>query len=170
MLCQSAALLTLASPFSYRSTLQSVHVHGLLPSSSSPSGCHHSDPVRLHERRRPGCPVGSGEALHGIAGFYVRPWEYLGTLYVALALSLPSGATAACKRRKDDHRFAKQTPYYFLTTYTTLKVTSLDPNSILPAVPLIISNFTCGFGRVSRARRPRPSLLKPFPIPLRLDH
>ncbi|ORY70805.1 major facilitator superfamily domain-containing protein [Leucosporidium creatinivorum] len=44
--------------------------------------------------------------------------------------------------------FGYLTPYYFLTTYTTLKVPSLDPNSILPAVPLIISNFTCGFGRI----------------------
>lgn len=37
---------------------------------------------------------------------------------------------------------AEQTPYYFLTAYTTIKCPELDPNSILPAVPLIISNFT----------------------------
>lgn len=47
-----------------------------------------------------------------------------------------------------------QTPYYFLTAYTTLKVPSLDPTSILHAIPLTVANFACGFGRVSSRLSP----------------
>lgn len=32
-------------------------------------------------------------------------------------------------------------PYFFLTTYTTLNCPELDPNSISPAVPLVLANF-----------------------------
>ncbi|ORY56451.1 major facilitator superfamily domain-containing protein [Leucosporidium creatinivorum] len=44
--------------------------------------------------------------------------------------------------------FGYLTPYYFLTAYTTFKCPQLDPTSITPAVPLIISNFTSGMGRI----------------------
>lgn len=44
-----------------------------------------------------------------------------------------------------------QTPYFYLTAYTTLKCPQLDPNSIRPAIPLVVSNYTSGMGRVSVA-------------------
>ncbi|KAM0745860.1 MFS general substrate transporter [Meredithblackwellia eburnea MCA 4105] len=40
------------------------------------------------------------------------------------------------------------TPFIFLTPYTTAKCPQLDPNSILPAVPLIVGAFISGIGRV----------------------
>lgn len=37
--------------------------------------------------------------------------------------------------------FGYLTPYYFLTTYTQLKVSSLEPQSIEAALPLVMANF-----------------------------
>lgn len=42
-----------------------------------------------------------------------------------------------------------QTPYFYLTSYTTLKCPQLDPTSITPAIPLVVANYTSGMGRVS---------------------
>ncbi|KAM0792202.1 hypothetical protein ACM66B_004899 [Microbotryomycetes sp. NB124-2] len=44
--------------------------------------------------------------------------------------------------------FGFLTPFYYLTSYTTLKCPELDPQSILPAVPLIVANLAGCFGRV----------------------
>ncbi|GAA5880297.1 hypothetical protein JCM8547_001692 [Rhodosporidiobolus lusitaniae] len=44
--------------------------------------------------------------------------------------------------------FGFLTPSYYLTAYTQAKVPSLDPNSLQGAVPLIVSNFSLGVGRV----------------------
>ncbi|GAA6006263.1 hypothetical protein JCM10207_000581 [Rhodosporidiobolus poonsookiae] len=44
--------------------------------------------------------------------------------------------------------FGFLTPSYYLTDYTQKMVPSLDPNSLAPAVPLIVSNFMLGIGRV----------------------
>jgi len=58
-------------------------------------------------------------------------------------------SSRALNRPADSLFFSSQTPYYFLTAYTTFKCPQLDPKSITPAEPLIISNFTSGMGRVS---------------------
>ncbi|KAI5474607.1 engulfment and cell motility protein 1 [Pseudohyphozyma bogoriensis] len=39
-------------------------------------------------------------------------------------------------------------PPYFITSYTTRQVPTLDPKSIAPAVPLIVGNFFSGSGRI----------------------
>ncbi|GAA6063150.1 hypothetical protein JCM10212_006308 [Sporobolomyces blumeae] len=44
--------------------------------------------------------------------------------------------------------FGFLTPSYYLTAYTTQECPELDPNSLAPSVPLIVSNFTLGIGRV----------------------
>jgi len=36
----------------------------------------------------------------------------------------------------------------FLTAYTTVQCPELDPDSLAPSIPLIVSNFTLGIGRV----------------------
>ncbi|GAA5895122.1 uncharacterized protein JCM6883_002326 [Sporobolomyces salmoneus] len=40
------------------------------------------------------------------------------------------------------------TPPYYLIAYTTVQCPELDPNSLAPSVPLIVSNFMLGIGRV----------------------
>jgi hypothetical protein len=54
----------------------------------------------------------------------------------------------SCKSSADSYNIL-QTPYFYLTAYTTLKCPQLDPNSIRPAIPLVIANYTSGIGRVS---------------------
>ncbi|GAA6008015.1 hypothetical protein JCM11491_006578 [Sporobolomyces phaffii] len=44
--------------------------------------------------------------------------------------------------------FGFLTPPYYLTAFTTEQCPQLDPNSLAPSVPLIVSNFTLGIGRV----------------------
>ncbi|GAA5864588.1 hypothetical protein JCM1840_002160 [Sporobolomyces johnsonii] len=44
--------------------------------------------------------------------------------------------------------FGFLTPSYYLTTYTTVECPELDQNSLAPAVPLLVSNFTLGIGRL----------------------
>ncbi|GAA5973398.1 hypothetical protein JCM11641_003113 [Rhodosporidiobolus odoratus] len=44
--------------------------------------------------------------------------------------------------------FGFLTPSYYLTSMTEAVVPGLDPNSLKPAVPLIVSNFTLGIGRM----------------------
>ncbi|GAA5985645.1 hypothetical protein JCM5350_004122 [Sporobolomyces pararoseus] len=44
--------------------------------------------------------------------------------------------------------FGFLTPPYYLTAFTTVQCPQLDPTSLAPAVPLIVSNFTLGVGRV----------------------
>ncbi|GAA5924494.1 uncharacterized protein JCM15063_005658 [Sporobolomyces koalae] len=44
--------------------------------------------------------------------------------------------------------FGFLTPPYYLTAYTTQQCPQLDPTSLAPSVPLIVSNFTLGIGRV----------------------
>ncbi|GAA5836790.1 hypothetical protein JCM11251_005789 [Rhodosporidiobolus azoricus] len=44
--------------------------------------------------------------------------------------------------------FGFLTPSYYLTAYTQAMVPSLNPDSLAPAVPLIVSNFTLGIGRI----------------------
>ncbi|KAK4058890.1 hypothetical protein OIO90_000336 [Microbotryomycetes sp. JL221] len=45
--------------------------------------------------------------------------------------------------------FGFLTPFYYLTSYTTLKCPELDPTSLAPAAPLIIANFVGGVGRIA---------------------
>lgn len=44
--------------------------------------------------------------------------------------------------------FGYLTPYYFLTSYTTLKCPDLEASSITPALPLVAANLLSGTGRV----------------------
>ncbi|CAK5278089.1 unnamed protein product [Mycena citricolor] len=48
--------------------------------------------------------------------------------------------------------FGFQGPYYLITTYVKVKVPSLDPNSLLVVVPLVIMNIGGGIGRIMAGR------------------
>ncbi|KAF9075382.1 major facilitator superfamily domain-containing protein [Rhodocollybia butyracea] len=48
--------------------------------------------------------------------------------------------------------FGFLTPYYFSTTYTREMVPTLNPDSLLVTVPLIVMNFSLGIGRITAGR------------------
>ncbi|KAF9071340.1 major facilitator superfamily domain-containing protein, partial [Rhodocollybia butyracea] len=48
--------------------------------------------------------------------------------------------------------FGFLTPYYLSTTYTREMVPSLNPDSLLVTVPLIVMNFSLGIGRITAGR------------------
>ncbi|KAJ3887546.1 MFS general substrate transporter [Lentinula edodes] len=48
--------------------------------------------------------------------------------------------------------FGYLTPYYLSATYTRQMVTTLDSNSLLVTVPLIVMNFCLGIGRITAGR------------------
>ncbi|KAJ7630847.1 major facilitator superfamily domain-containing protein [Roridomyces roridus] len=48
--------------------------------------------------------------------------------------------------------FGYLSPYYFITTYVKNKVPTLDPNSILVVVPLVVMNVSGGIGRILAGR------------------
>ncbi|KAJ7201133.1 major facilitator superfamily domain-containing protein [Mycena pura] len=48
--------------------------------------------------------------------------------------------------------FGYLSPYYFITTYVKSQVPSLDPESILVVVPLVLMNLSGGFGRILAGR------------------
>lgn len=99
----------------------------------------------------------------GIFGYLVRRSRCLGDVHGqngrqfarARRRSSPSSETAVFSPPEGsaDTTTFIQTPYFYLTAYTTLKCPQLDPNSIQPAIPLVISNYTSGMGRVSVASR-----------------
>lgn len=62
-----------------RYTLESALSHGFSPFNSLRSDFHPSNPVKLHERRKPGCLEGSGGGGHGTAGSPVPQSEFSAT-------------------------------------------------------------------------------------------
>lgn len=111
----------------------------------------------LKERHRPGYRTEKKRWLpQNVDGaFYSVALSVFVGLFGYLASSL---APFSC--RLSDF---KQSPFYFITTYTKQFVPSLDPKSLLVALPLILMNFCAGFGRVSTTHRhPCPVVLLEF--------
>lgn len=120
---------------------QCVHVHDRLvparneetPCAQSASEFRHEDgpPARHLERRSVLLPV---------------------RLRFRRSVRLPHAALARhfhlCTSARITSSLTRFTSRSYLTAFTTDQCPELDPNSLAPSVPLIVSNFTLGIGRV----------------------